>query len=276
MRKGFTMANIQNTGNFPEFLFFDRPDIVTAAKSAVLSAEEMEVFGYTYHISRVNASNEGSGGPKRWPLDYAMLKDHGGYFATMHLLAGIESKIGAYSNISRSKREMANLAKDVYNFGLYMPGKAFSFCNMPKDFIASGVKNLPNLEGKKVDITYLYDKCKAVEEPVFVGSSEKSNTKDDAMPQIIRAMITRKGAYSQHDASYELGVDETTGKCIALEKVERWDEEYTRAKQQYLRDKSAYDRHPDMYEEEPVFKCEYEYWLRLTELGEQYIAWMEN
>ena len=45
---------------------------------------------------------------------------------------------------------------------------------------------------------------------------------------------------------------------------------------QYLSDREAYDKHPDLYDREPSFKYEYEYWLKLTEIGEQYIKWMES
>lgn len=36
--------------NFPEFLFADRPDVVATVRNAVLSAEEMELFGYAYYM----------------------------------------------------------------------------------------------------------------------------------------------------------------------------------------------------------------------------------
>lgn len=70
--------------NFPEFLFNGRPDIVSAARRVVLSANEMELFGYTYYMD--GFEGEYGYGPRRWPLEYSLFKDYGGYFATMKLM----------------------------------------------------------------------------------------------------------------------------------------------------------------------------------------------
>ena len=43
--------------NFPYFLFQDRPDIVKAAQEAVLSVEEMELFGYSCYVEKLIERN---------------------------------------------------------------------------------------------------------------------------------------------------------------------------------------------------------------------------
>ena len=90
--------------NFPEFLFSGRPDIVAVAKGAVLSADEMELFGYTYYMEIVNVSNGEYGyGPRRWPLEYSLFKDYGGYFHTMRFISSIQGRIGKYYNLPSGK-----------------------------------------------------------------------------------------------------------------------------------------------------------------------------
>lgn len=264
--------------NFPEFLFAGRPDIVLAARRAVLTIEEMELFGYTYYVSVTNRTNGNySGGPHCWPLEYAVFKNHGGYFRTMNLINGIEGRIGEYYNVSLSgiQRE-PGLSAVAYNYGLRNPGMPFSFCQLSKEKIANEVKNLPGLEGPQVDLGNLYEKCKALAEPVLVGTSEEDFLRNENIPGIIREMLHINGAYHWSSRSYELNLDEICSQCIVMEKREEEEIRYCQKKEQYLSDKAAYDKHPDLYDREPVFDPKYKYWLCLTELGKQYISWYES
>lgn len=71
-------------------------------------------------------------------------------------------------------------------------------------------------------------------------------------------------------------MDEICSQCIIIDKVESADNDYAMRKEQYLSDRRAYDEHPDLYDREPFFKYEFEYWLRLTDIGKKYINWVES
>ena len=84
--------------NFPEFLFKGRPDIVLAARSATLTSDEMELFGYSFYMDGLNVSNRDWGyGSNGFPMEYSLFKDFGGYFNTMKLINSIKGRIGEYS-----------------------------------------------------------------------------------------------------------------------------------------------------------------------------------
>ena len=72
--------------NFPYFLFQDRPDIVKAAQEAVLSVEEMELFGYSYYVEKTYKKK----------YNYFDFKEFGGYFNSMKMIRDIKGKIGDY------------------------------------------------------------------------------------------------------------------------------------------------------------------------------------
>ena len=76
--------------------------------------------------------------------------------------------------------------------------------------------------------------------------------------------------------SYYTKLDKISSQCIIIEEKEKSDDEYIKRREQYLSDRKAYDKHPDLYDRAPSFKYEYEYWLKLTEIGEQYIKWIES
>ena len=263
--------------NFPDFLFTGRPDIVSSARRAVLTSDEMELFGYTYYMSNINGSNGEYGhGPRRWPLDYEVFKDYGGYFNTMKLINSIEGRVGEYFNAALNGRTNVGIATEVYNYGLMNPGAAFSFIGLSKNDIINMIVKLPELDRDSVNLCGLYQKCKAVVEPVFLGTDDKSSLRDDDMPEIIRKLIKAANSYYGHKVDYELDLDEICGQCIALDKKESEDADYLQRKEQHLSDRKAYDEHPDLYDRQPSFKYEFEYWLRLTDMGEKYIKWVES
>ena len=76
--------------------------------------------------------------------------------------------------------------------------------------------------------------------------------------------------------TYELKLDEISNQCFTIIKKEHSDSVYLAEKEQYRLDRKAYDEHPNLYECEPSFDYEFDYWLELTEIGRQYIEWMES
>ena len=65
-------------------------------------------------------------------------------------------------------------------------------------------------------------------------------------------------------------------RCFEITTKEITDTDYLQRKSRYLSDKKAYDEHPDLYDRSPSFTFQYDYWLKLTEIGKQYLAWYEN
>lgn len=261
--------------NFPYFLFKERPDIASAARRAILSTDEMELFGYSYYMSEINGLNgDYSHGPQRWPMEYSVFEKYGGYFATMNMLSGIEIKVGDYINSSGKK---PSLSKVVYNFGLKFPNMAFTYCALSKKDIASTINDLPNLEGNQEDISTLYTYCKFVEEPVSLGTNEKSYIKEyDDVHKTLRSIVNSRDSYSYRKQEYELKVDGIKALCFEIEKRESCDAEYLKGKEQYLSDRKAFDEHPGLYDREPSFDFKFNYHLKLTDLGKEYIKWYES
>lgn len=260
--------------NFPYFLFKERPDIASAARRAILSSEEMELFGYTYYINGINDSNGEYGhGPRRWPMEYSVFKDYGGYFKTMKMLRGIEAKLGDYIAPPTNK---ANLSRVAYNYGLAHPGVGFTYCALSKVDITRTIDDLPNLEGKPIDISKLYSYCDAVREPVCIGTNETSYLRNETMPHIICEIVKKRDSWSSRVTEYEMQLSDVSAMCICLEKRESEEKEYLLKKEQYLSDRKAFDEHPGLYDREPSFDFQFVYYLKLTYLGEEYLKWYEG
>jgi transcriptional regulator with XRE-family HTH domain len=260
--------------NFPYFLFKERPDIASAARRAILSSEEMELFGYSYYMNGINDSNHDYGhGPRRWPMEYSVFKDYGGYFKTMRILRGIEAKIGDYIAPPTKK---ANLSRVAYNYGLKYPGAGFTYCALSKVDITRTIDDLPNLEGEPIDISELYSYCNAVREPVCIGTNKTSYLREDTMPAIIKNIVKGRDYWSSRTEEYELLLTDVSAMCICLEKREFEENGYLLRKEQYLSDRKAFDEHPGLYDREPSFEFQFVYYLKLTELGEEYLKWYEG
>ena len=261
--------------NFPYFLFKERPDISSAARRAILSADEMELFGYSYYMSGINGTNGQYGhGPRRWPMEYSVFKKYGGYFATMKMIGAIESKLGDYINPESKKPSLSRLA---YNFGLKFPGMTFTYCALSKKDIASTIDDLPNLEGNQEDISVLYSYCKFVEEPIVLGTNEESYIKGyDDEHKTLRAIVNSCDSYYYRKPKYELKVDGIKALCFEIEKRESNDADYLKEKEQYLSDRKAFDEHPGLYDKEPSFDYKFVYYLKLTDMGEEYLKWYES
>ena len=253
-----TFENIDTTNNFPEFLFNDRPDVLSFARGAVLTADEMDLFGYLYYVDN------------RCPYEPSIFKYYGGYFHARRLFADIWERIGAIS-----KKSNSYFASFVYNYGMSHPGTSFNFVTQDKETILKYIKYIPCLEDSKIDIEGLYEKCKAVVDPVLLGTTTEIFVHCKDMPELIRNMVDAHSNYKSAP-SYYTKLDKISSQCIIIEEKEKSDDEYIKRREQYLSDRKAYDEHPDLYDRAPSFKYEYEYWLKLTEIGEQYIKWMES
>lgn len=103
--------------NFPYFLFRDRPDIINAAQKAVLSIEEMELFGYSCYIEKTYKKK----------YNYFDFKEFGGYFNSMKMIKDIKHKIGDY--LGTINHSYCSLFELVYDHGIKYPNTPFSFCS---------------------------------------------------------------------------------------------------------------------------------------------------
>lgn len=258
--------------NFPEFLFADRPDVVAAVRNAVLSADEMELFGYVYYMWNCCGGEYGYG-PKHWPIEYAVFEKYGGYFATQKTIENIKEKIGDCTKVNKDdyySEKKEGICEAVHEFGANNPGKGFSFAELPKKVIIEEIGNLCNLAD--VDVRNLYEQCKLVKKPVRLDGKYDDGWNSSSVS--IAAIVDR--SYSSYRHTYELKLDEISNQCFTIIKKEHSDSVYLAEKEQYRLDRKAYDEHPNLYEREPSFDYEFDYWLELTEIGRQYIEWMES
>lgn len=256
--------------NFPEFLFADRPDVVATVRNAVLSAEEMELFGYAYYMWHC-CSGEYGYGPKHWPIEYAVFEKYGGYFATQKAIENIKEKIGDCTKVNKDdyySKGKGGICEAVYEFGVNNPGKSFSFAELPKKVIIEEIGNLCNLAD--VDVRNLYEQCKLVKEPVRLDGKYDDGWNTPSV-SIAAIVDLPNRSYSSYRHTYELKLDEVSNQCFTIIKKEHSDLVYLAKKEQYRLDRKAYDEHPNLYEREPSFDYEFDYWLELTEIGRQYI-----
>lgn len=258
--------------NFPYFLFTDRPDIVAAAKRAELSVEEMELFGYTYYLRHYVNCNDNYAYGRIFPIEYRVFEKFGGYFPAMHMIAAIKGKIGEYG---ATRDNMVNISPLVYNFGISNPDIPFSFCKLGKTDIIKNIHNLPGIENGRIDVGGLYSNCKAVQEPIFLGTNFKCADDADTSKEV-RDLYKSTGYYRSSDRTYELQSDGITEKCIEITKTESTNEDYAKRKKQYLSDRDAYDAHPNLFDRAPQFNYMFKYYIGLTDLGREYIRWYEK
>lgn len=165
------------------------------------------------------------------------------------------------------------ICEAVHEFGVNNPGKSFSFAELPKKVIIEEIGNLCNLAD--VDVRNLYEQCKLVKEPVRLDGKydDRWNTPSASIAAIVDLP---NRSYSSYRHTYELKLDEVSNQCFTIIKKEHSDLVYLAKKEQYRLDRKAYDEHPNLYEREPSFDYEFDYWLELTEIGRQYIEWMES
>lgn len=66
-------------------------------------------------------------------------------------------------------------------------------------------------------------------------------------------------------------------RCFQIEKREFTDESYLKEKKKHEEDLNEYNKHPSLYDHAPNnFTPQYEYWLSLTDLGKQFVEWVEE
>lgn len=66
-------------------------------------------------------------------------------------------------------------------------------------------------------------------------------------------------------------------KCFQIEKREFIDESYLKEKAKYEAALNRYNECPSLYDHVPDdFIPQYEYWLSLTDLGKQFVEWVEE
>lgn len=248
--------------NFPYFLVADKLEVLEAVERVVLTEEEMEIFGYSYFVCKRTRN-----GLSKGTLDYTFFREHGGHFETMKILNCIEAKIGNFMEAAYSENRFAEC---VYQYGLLHPGEGFSLAKLDAYTIEQQIENLPLADRKnKVEISGLGKRCQAVREPVLIGTSVEE-AKD--VPNIVSSMYRLSGYY-RTEYSFELKLNDVCSRCFVIEKRELSSSEYLKKKEQYLSDKKVYDEHPDLYEREPAFKLQFEFWLKLSELGARYLEW---
>lgn len=264
--------------NFPYFLI-DR-DSLTARKAVAcrFSAEEMEIFGYMYYLGQVDKANSGDrnysgldGSPAKWPLDYRFLCDHGGVLRTL-------AKI---SEIKRRFPYAEEMQEAVYDYGLSHPEEGYSFCSMPPAYIAEHL----HLFSSNADIGRLYQLCRAVRTPVFLGTTEESHM--DRVPELLKEFTTWSDGvcyfYQEKFDKYDYGETVMTKEapawtcsCVELVKEESTDPVYLAIKSKYESDLAAYNAHPGLYTRTPSFQENFTYTVRLTEKGKQLLTWCEE
>ena len=263
---------VSRIDNFPEFLFAERQDMISLARNAVLSAEEMELFGYHYYLTTMGKKEMGYT-KEYFPMEYSAFQKFGGFFHTMKTLENIKRKIGNYDD---SASKDSNLARIVYNHGMMNPGSGFSFCGMAKEAIVYSIKDLPVNRRMKIDIRGLYDRCVAVKNPILIGTKQESYLPEVGLPRSMRELIKSNGNSYSGTLEFFLDTDEIVSQCIEIEKIEKETPDYVERKEQYLSDRREYDKHPDLYDREPSFCYEYEYWLKITDTGRKYLEWVES
>lgn len=243
--------------NFPYFLFQDRPDIIKAAQEAVLSVEEMELFGYSCYVEKTY----------RKKYNYFDFKEFGGYFNSMKMIKDIKHKIGDYLK-TINDRYYDSMFEMVYNHGINYPNTPFSFCSSSKKEIAKYIGCLP-VSGR-IDLSGMYEVCCNAKEPVILGtnttySDEARDLKFIDTDQWYGEKVYRfKESYSSYS------------RFLEINKVESSDPGYLQKKAQYLMDRAEYDKHPTLYDHAPEFQIRFTAYLELSELGQKYIEWYES
>lgn len=263
--------------NFPDFLFADYSEVIETARNLELSVEEMELFGYMYHIK----SNCTSTFDPNISFDDYFFEKHGGYFKTMGKMITIRNRIGPIvkneSGNYHSDSDPTDLAIMIYNYGLNHPNAPFSFCSLSKQEIIQSVHKLPC---NMTNIVELYDKCKLLKDPVMIGTtSQKSFDRLNIKIEKIVDTVGHGGYYG-YNAPYEYELKNIDGiyhSCIFIEKREFTNESYLKEKAEYETALARYHECPSLYDHAPNnFTPQYEFWLSLTDLGKQFVEWVEE
>ena len=273
-----------NNYNFPDFLFEENPQIIEAAKNMTLSAEEMDVFGYWYHNKYKS---------QKIPYSSDFYESHGGYFTTMKIMEKIEFMFKGMDN--RDVKDvrggtLPSIMKDIYDFGILYPNQPYSYCSESRHYI---VLTLPQLlydrsKKKSEDISWLYEDCRKVKDPLKIGTSSQPDRKYGLVKDfVVLEKNTSNCDYQlkrhQYCETCEPELCDIFRKCsiyercFQIEKREFTDESYLKEKKKHEEDLNEYNKHPALYDHAPKnFTPQYEYWLSLTNLGKQFVEWVEE
>ncbi len=251
-----TAEKTDEKDNFPYFLFEEETDLIERARDLTLSEEEMELFGYDFYMSHFTDK----------PLDYAIFKDHGGFFRTKGMIDDIENRL----KTERYDRD-DDLKERVYLWGFKNPGRPFKYTSLPPKEIEETIKFL----SYKYDISDLYEKCKLIEDGICLDHCNEYDLRNSGLDRIVK--VSRGYMNSKNTEAYFSGyTNEILRKCFEIIKKDSDNPEYLKEKEQYLSDLKEYEKHPGLYQAMPEFKQEYSIYLQLTKTGKEYIKWYER
>lgn len=254
--------------NFPDFLLADYPEVIETARNLELSAKEMELFGYMYHIELIRNS--------KISFDDRFFEKHGGYFATMSKMKIIRERVGKIVNREGLEKSISDI---IYDYGVEYLGKGFSFCSLSKKTIVQSLHKLSFDNNENMDIHELYEYCKKAEKSIFIGTT-KEKCYDLEVCELENYLFSCNSISHWNNSDsydYELKRKGIYEKCFQIEKREFTDESYLKEKVEYEESLNEYKKHPSLYDHAPRnFTPQYEYWLSLTDLGKQYVAWTEE
>ena len=265
--------------NFPEFLFPDSFNEEIAEKH--MTRELQELFGllYIYSYGRRYNSIENNDFDlyriERLPYEYV------GRTGAFEVLTMVEKLRSVLKDLE------VNEVKDAI---LKNPRELFDIRTLPKSDICDYInrlnyasEELSDSERRRrhfnIDQTLevlrilrehdgeIYLLCDD-EKSVAYGLIKTSTGYDKDVPDEIRAYL---GVPTREGASF--GRSDALGTMI-IEKREADDEEYVQKKEQNRKDIEAYNEHPDLYSRKPEsFREKYRYYLRITEKGDELLAW---
>lgn len=259
-------------GNIPVFLLKDHQDIIDHMMEINLNPEEMEVFGYSQYVNthELHFHDYGTQTLGSWPLEYSFFSDHGGFFSTQKRLQKIDEVLKRYTldeiedaNSGEWKNDRYSnysIRNKVYEYGIAHPDTGFSLKKQSKEDILDylGIGDLANI-------------CTSIGSGILLASNG-SYHKDVLVPSHGRHTFVWK----TYDEVPYLDLPKYYEKFIYIEESESTNQDYLRHKAQYEKDLTAYQEHPSLYDRQPKFKHSFDYTLKLTELGEKVLHWLDG
>ena len=273
-----------NNYNFPDFLFEENPQIIKVAKNMTLSAEEMDIFGYWYHNQYKS--------PKI-PYSSDFYEKHGGYFETMKKMKKIEFMFkGMDIRDVEDVRggTLSSIMKNIYDFGILYPNQPYSYCSESRHYIILTLHQLlyDGSKEKSEDISWLYEDCRKVKDSLKIGTSSQPDRKYGLVKDFV--VLEKNTSNCDYQLKQHLICKDCIGeqcdsfgkcsiydKCFQIEKHELANESYLKEKAKYEAALKRYNEYPSLFNHAPNdFTPQYEYWLSLTDLGKQFVEWVEE
>lgn len=180
--------------------------------------------------------------------------------------------------------------KDIYDFGILYPNQPYSYCSESRHYVVLTLHQLLYDRSKKKseDISWLYEDCRKVKDPLMIGTSSQPDRKYGLVKDfVVLEKNTSNCDYQlkrhQYCETCEPELCDIFRKCsiyercFQIEKREFTDESYLKEKKKHEEDLNEYNKHPALYDHAPKnFTPQYEYWLSLTNLGKQFVEWVEE